>query len=578
LGNPAGFGLSDALIFSLAVLLVFSVLAWTCLERPVRRLAEKTGWCLLLLAALPVILRLALLGSHPVPTPNTADDFSYLLLGDTFAHFRFANPAHPLHQFFEAVFVLQEPRYSSMFPPGQGIALALGKLVLGQPWAGVVLSVAAFCALAYWMLRAWVPPLWALIGALLAIAEFGPLSQWMNSYWGGALSASAGCLVFGSLPRLRADPRPRYAALLGLGLGLQMLARPFELALLALCVLVFFARWPAREWRSLAKILAVAALAALPAVAILLLHNHAVTGNFATLPYQLARYQYGVPTTFTTQLNPAAHRPLTEEQEVNYQAQRLAHGEGRDTFQRYFSRLVYRLRFYRFFFYAPLYLALPFFFFSLGEFRFVWALLSVVVFVLGSNFYPYFHPHYIAALTSVFLLASITGLRQLSRWRVSREIARLILFLCAAQSLFWYSVHLSGNLQLLDTLGRYETWNYINWGDYDGRIGINHRLVQAPGKQLVFVQYWPRHLFDEWIHNAADIDAAQVVFADDLGAAQNEKLRRYYPDRTAWLLEPDARPPRLTPYPAEQPEQPKPAQPPKAGPTRIDPKLFQNVR
>jgi hypothetical protein len=55
-------------------------------------------------------------------------------------------------------------------------------------------------------------------------------------------------------------------------------------------------------------------------------------------------------------------------------------------------------------------------------------------------------------------------------------------------------------------------------------------------------------MFHEWIHNAADPDAARVVWAADLGAAENEKLRRYYPDRKAWLVEPDARPPLLIPY------------------------------
>jgi hypothetical protein len=33
----------------------------------------------------------------------------------------------------------------------------------------------------------------------------------------------------------------------------------------------------------------------------------------------------------------------------------------------------------------------------------------------------------------------------------------------------------------------------------------------------------------------------------DLGS-ENAKLRQYYPDRSVWLLEPDARPVRLGPY------------------------------
>ncbi len=73
-----------------------------------------------------------------------------------------------------------------------------------------------------------------------------------------------------------------------------------------------------------------------------------------------------------------------------------------------------------------------------------------------------------------------------------------------------------------------------------------------PGKKLVFVRYGALHRYHEWIHNAADIDAAPVVMALDLGT-ENEKLQAYYPNRTAWLLEPDAIPVRLAPYREEKP-------------------------
>jgi hypothetical protein len=556
--NPIGFGASDFVELAVAALLVALVLARSWIEPLARKLAVRTGWAMLSLAILPVALRLALLPLHPVPTPSGADDFSYLLLGDTLAHFRLANPAHALHQFFEGVFTLQQPTHSSIYPLGQGIALAFGQLVFGLPWAGVVLSVAALCALCYWMLRAWVSPLWALAGGFLAALQFGPLSQWMNCYWGGAVAACSGCLVFGALPRLRANWRIRDAVLLGAGLALQSITRPFESIFLALGAILFFlpALRKRDEWRRLLRTLVVAALAASPVVPLILFHNKAVTGSWTTLPYMLSRYQYGVPATFTFQPNPVPHQALTAEQEQDYLAQIAIHGEGPETLERFLGRLGNSVRHYRFFFFPALYLALPAFLACLRQYRFLWVLLCLLGFALGTNFNPYFYPHYIAAVTCLCVLVSVQGLERLSAWRIrsseaGRMAAALILLLCAGHFGLWYGLHVTGSERLLTGLGRYETWDYINWGDAEGRIRINDRLAQAPGRQLVFVRYSPRHTFHTWMQNAAEIDCAPVVWALDLGPSENEKLLRHYPDRSAWLVEPDAWPPRLTPYQAE---------------------------
>ena len=97
LRNPIGFGVSDfieVVVAGLLILLVVISRRW--LEPFARRLAPKTGWCMLLLAALPVALRLALLPHHPVPTPDIYDEFGHLLVADTLSHFRLANPPHPL--------------------------------------------------------------------------------------------------------------------------------------------------------------------------------------------------------------------------------------------------------------------------------------------------------------------------------------------------------------------------------------------------------------------------------------------------------------------------------------------------
>src|SRR5579864_3703643 len=274
--NPIGFGASDFVELTIAAILVFFAIYWRAwISSHGRKLAEKTGRCMLLLAVLPIALRLILLPRNPVPTANVADDFSYLLLADTLSHLRLANPVHPLHQFFETFFVFQQPSYSSLYPLGQGIALAIGRMLFGHPWAGVALSIAAFCSLTYWMLRGWTTPGWSLVGGLLAVIQFGPLNQWMNSYWGGAVSATAGCLVFGSLPRLREQGRRRDAAWLGLGLGIELLTRPYESIFLLLSAILFFLplAFNRNEVRRLGRTAPALLLVLMPACALTLLQN-----------------------------------------------------------------------------------------------------------------------------------------------------------------------------------------------------------------------------------------------------------------------------------------------------------------
>ena len=541
LHNPIGFGASDFIELALAALLVLLTFVRAEAEPLVRRFAARTGWCMAAIAALPIVLRLALLARAPVPSPAGSDDFSYWLLADTLRHFRLANPMHPMHEFFEAVFVLQQPAYSSIFPLGQGLAMAAGWLVFGTPWAGVLLSVAALCALTYWMLRGWTTPGWAVVGSLLAVMQFGVLSYWVNTYWGGAVSACAGCLVFGALPRLP-GARPRLAgAALGAGFGLQLLTRPFEFAVMAACVAGYLAI--ERGWRLPWRRIGVAlVLAFLPAVALMLAQNRAVTGSWTTLPYELSRYEYGVPTTFTFQANPVPHRELTQEQRLDYQAQSAVHdGPG------YWARFVERLGFYRFFLLPPMYLALPLFLLRLGERRLAWAAATVALFMAADNFYPYFYPHYVAALACVFLLIAIAGLERLSRW--SPFAARLIVLICAAHFIFWYGIHAMRDENVRLAMVKYDTWDYLNEDDPEGRLAIERQLAAIPGKLLVFVHYSPVHGFHEWIHNDADIDGQRIVRALDRGGEEDEKLHEYYPDRKILFLEPDARPPRLVEVP-----------------------------
>jgi hypothetical protein len=498
---------------------------------------------MLALAALPVGVRLAMLPWHPMPSPVVYDEFSHLLVADTLRHFRLANPPHALPQFFETFFVLQSPTYSSIYPIGQGLALGIGWTLFGTPWAGVLLSTAALCALCYWMLRGWTLPTWALLGGILAVIEFGPLNQWTNSYWGGAYTAAAGCLVFGALPRLRRAPRTRDAILLGLGLGLHLLSRPFESIFLLAAAVLFLL--PNR--RTLGKPAMIAALTCLPAVAIVIAQNKQVTAHFTTLPYALSQYQYGVPASFTFQPHPTPHNTLTREQDLDYKMQRAFRAREIDTFTSYLQRLLYRVRYYRFYFYPPLYIALFVFLIRTRTWEHAWIVLTLALFALGTNFYPIFLTHYIAALTCLFILVSVEGLRALNRLS-----AVALIGLCLVQ----FAI------------------SPVDERNPDRHIGINRQLAQMPGQLLVLVRYWPQHIFqDEWVYNAADIDTARIVWARDLGDTEDQKLLHYYPKRRFFLLEPDARPPRLTPY------APEPPKPPEKPPEKKIPQIpFEPVR
>jgi hypothetical protein len=53
----------------------------------------------------------------------------------------------------------------------------------------------------------------------------------------------------------------------------------------------------------------------------------------------------------------------------------------------------------------------------------------------------------------------------------------------------------------------------------------------------------------EWVYNAADIDAAKIVWVREIPGQDIKPLLNYYRDRKIWLVDADTSPPRLQPYP-----------------------------
>lgn len=532
------------------------------MERWFRQLARRR-WLAVLTVALSVpLLRLAILPLFPVPLPFCSDDFSFLLAGDTFAHGRLANPTPAMWTHFETIHVTMKPTYQSMYFPGQGLILAASKVVFGNSWIGLLLVSALMCAALCWMLQAWLPANWALLGGMIAVLRLGVFSYWTNTYHaGGSLAALGGALILGSLPRLTRTARLRYGMLMGIGAAILVLTRPYEGLLLCLPVGVVLGKW---MWKGKNRpsVAVLARLAAAPlafgiaAVAWMGYYDYRAFGNPLTPPYTVDRNTYAIAPYYVWQ----HARP---EPSYRYAEMRTFYREGELSFYNHIHSVKGFVPYtlakvgFVFLFYAGFALFPPLLMvrriFLDRRIRFL--VVCVLVLAGGMVIEIYLLPHYVAPFTAAFYAIGLQAMRHMRFWKpegkpTGMALVRLTVVVCvlmAGLRVIAKPMHFGPNEFPASD------WNETWFGpDHFGaeRAQIETGLSQLPGEQLAIVRYSPDHIpGKEWVYNRADIDGSKVVWARDAGAADNLELIRYYGNRKVWLVEPDVIPARVSPYP-----------------------------
>lgn len=520
------------------------------LEAPFRALANRPVLCIALIVVFTTVLRLALIPIQPIPHPLFHDEFSYLLGADTFAHGRLTNPTPPVPIAFETIHTNMWPSYSSMYMPGTALLLSMGMLA-GSPWIAVLLVKVLLCAAVYWMVSGWLPRGYALASSLVAIGITCSMNWWWDNYFCIALSALGAALVFGSLPRIEQRKNWYFAAVLGVGLAILILTRPYEGFCVAFpAVLLLLVQLRSGGFRLISK-LAVAPLLILAALALWFLYdNHRVTGQMLAFPYTMNFKQYHITGPFIFSARhplPAYHLDILRRFYIFAEVPQYIF-----LHEHPWLALVKKINVYystiALGFAAPVLMGCGYLLFSRRSRLWLVPLASLLGFcinVLLMGWSPF--PQYAAPAFPLMILLiafGLYGLRSVKLPWVSG--VRLVRGLVFTELLFTLSVF---GFNAVDNRNIPEP-HYVSID----RQAVEKQVLSHPGKQLCLVRYTPFHeSWQEWVFNGADLTSEKLIWARSLDAQTDRALLKAFPDRTVWLVEPDFAGRLLQPYTEQAP-------------------------
>jgi len=440
--------------------------------------------------------------------------------------------------------------------------MAAGKLIVGNPWYGILIMSALMCAALCWMLQAWMPSTWAFFGGMLAVIHLGLFSYWINTFHAaGSIAGLGGALLLGGLPRFKRNPLFRYALLMGIGIALMFTTRPFESLLLFIPVALSLCRWlfvtesRPDAWALFRRTVFPVAIV-VSAASWMGYYNYRVFGSPLTLPYTVNRATYAMAPYFAWQ------SPRPEPAYHHDEMRRFYHVDELDDYERGHSlpgfikmttikAVIGTLFFTGFALLPPVFMVRR----TLLDRRVRFLVICLLVLTAGMLIEIFLIPHYMAPFTAAIYGVGLQAMRHLWHWRpgdqpVGMTLMRLtvtVLLVLSGLRLYARPLHLSF------PKWPSSTWNFSWYGpDVFGRdrVDVLRNLESLPGDHLAIVRYSSEHNpQDEWVYNAADINSSKVIWAREMDAANNRELFEYYKNRKIWLVQPDLYPNALSPYP-----------------------------
>jgi 4-amino-4-deoxy-L-arabinose transferase-like glycosyltransferase len=476
--------------------------------------------------------------------PHVQDSITYRFQGQTLARGRLTAPAPPEPEPFEQEFLLVEDgRWFGKYPPGYPLLLAPAEL-LGLPWLVNPLLAALTLALLFALGKAWFGRRVGLLAALLAAVSpfFMIMSGTFMAHPAELFWLTLFMVAWTQVIRDKEVAMSRRLPWLiagGVALGMAFLTRQLTtMAIAGAFILITLALQPGiRVWRQRLKDLLALALVTAPFILLLLAYQWLVTGDPLQDP-RLLFWPYdhlGFGQDIGQGQNVVTFETIQGDTILVWQHDPQqpprGHTPARGVFnmERNWRHLQSHL-----FGWLPVFsLAFAWIVFASGRARradwvFLFTAMSLmIVYVFYWADGVSYGPRYLYAALPALLLLVARGIQttvDLIGGRAGKWATGLILTLFIAGGLFLYSPGVLADLK---------EYNFVD--------GANLAAVEKSldDRALVFVG---RENGDWWeygnyfIGNTPWLDG-RIIYARDLGAANNARLQANYPDRDAYLLQ-----------------------------------------